>query len=67
VISVAALDTRIECLNEAKRTPETDKFIEAVGEMLTVSALLIFDLPLYKFYPTKNWKRFSNAADIVFG
>ena len=63
---MAALDVRIECMDETKRTPQTDKFIQAVDEMLTVSGLLLFDLPLYLFYPTKNYKRFYNAADIVF-
>ncbi len=67
MVSVAALDTRIECINAAKRTPETEKFIQAVDDMLTISGVLIFSLPTYKFYPTKNYKIFADAADIVFG
>jgi hypothetical protein len=66
VISVAAFDKRIECLDDSKRTADVEEFVQSVDDLFTLSGELGFDIPLWQYFPTKNWRKFVKAADLVF-
>lgn len=66
MVSVVAFDKPLNCLDERARTAEMTKLIQAVDEFFEYSGKLSFQLPLYRIYPTKMWKKFVIAADIVY-
>jgi hypothetical protein len=66
VVSVVAFDQPLNCIDERKRTPKIDKLINAVDELFYLSRQLSFSLPIYRYYPTKEWKKFVAASDIVY-
>jgi hypothetical protein len=66
VISVAAFDKRLECIDERKRTAEIETFVKSVDDLFASGGELGFSIPIWKYYRTKQWKRFEKAADVVF-
>ena len=62
---MVAFNKPIKCLDEGNRTSEVTKLAQAVDELLQYAGILMYS-PIYRFYPTKMWKKFESASDIVF-
>ena len=63
---MVAFDQALDCIDERKRTPKITELIKAVDDFFTYSGQLSFSLPIYRIYPTKTWKKFVAASDIVY-
>ena len=66
MVSVVAFDRPLNCIDEIKRTAKIDNLIKAVDEVFYLTKQLSFSLPIYRFYPTKQWKKFVASSDIVY-
>jgi hypothetical protein len=66
VVSVVAFDQPLNCINENKRTPFITKVINAIDDLFLYSGRLMFSLPVWRYYPTKDWRKFVYACDIVY-
>ena len=66
MVSVVAFDKPLNCLDERSRTAKMTRLIQAVDEFFEYSGKLSYQLPIYRYYPTKMWKKFVTASDIVY-
>ena len=66
VVSVVAFDQPLNCIDERKRNQKIDKLINAVDDFLALAGQLGFSAPIYRYYPTKQWKKFVASSDIVY-
>jgi hypothetical protein len=42
------------------------KFVHSVSDFTVYAGRLLFQLPLWKLYPTKDWKKFEEASTFVY-
>jgi len=46
--------------------PDIIKFVNSVSDFTVYAGRLIFQLPLWKIYSTKDWKTFQTASKFVY-
>jgi hypothetical protein len=56
----------LNCIDERNRTEDITKLIKATDDFMVYTGILNYSLPIYTYYPTKTWKKFVNAADVLF-
>lgn len=66
VVSIIAFDQRIHCIDEKNSSPFATKAVENVDNFIYLIGQLIFSLPFWKIFPTKDWKKFEASADVVY-
>jgi hypothetical protein len=57
-------DKRLGALQD-QMTPQTEKFIRAVGESVEALHTTVMYWPLHKHKNTKAWKKLVVAADVI--
>lgn len=65
-ISQVAFDTRLNCMDLETCERSSYDFVNAVDEMVVYMGKLVFNLPFYKYYRTKNWKTFVQVSRTVY-
>lgn len=58
-----AFDRRVKCLDKETRSPEISELVESVRGLIFGLGKLTLSMPIWKFYPTKEWKIFENHFD----
>lgn len=53
-------------MNEATRLPDVTKFVQAVDDFSVYAGRLVFQPPLWKIYPTNDWKHFESAGVFIY-
>ncbi|XP_013792529.1 probable cytochrome P450 301a1, mitochondrial, partial [Limulus polyphemus] len=65
-VALVALDARLGCV-DLKQAPnsQSQRLIVAVNDIVKgINDLEFMPLALWKFFPTRSWKRFVNAQDV---
>jgi hypothetical protein len=63
-IGTFLFEERIGCLGE--QTPQlAQDFIENLQGFFKLMQPLMYNLPLYKIYPTKTWKQYEKYTDNI--
>lgn len=65
-ISQVAFDTRLNCMDLETCERSSYDFVNAVDEMVVYMGKLVFNLPFYKYYSTKDWKTFVQVSRTVY-
>ena len=64
-IGTFLFEERIGCFNSPAH-PKAQEFIDHLREYFKCHQPLMYNLPIYKLYKTKLWKKFEHHADNVF-
>ena len=65
-ITQIAFDTRLNCIDLSKCDPSSYEFVQAVDDMVVFIGKLVFNLPYYRHYPTKDWKTLVKVTKTVY-
>jgi hypothetical protein len=65
-VSEVALVSRLNAINEEKKDPQINEFVENVDKFLHTFGNLSFLPPLWKIYPTKEFKEFMSSATFIY-
>lgn len=57
-IALFVLGRRLGCLEEGGAPPDCQMFISELQVNLRLMQKLVFGIPVYRIYKTKDWKRF---------
>jgi hypothetical protein len=61
-ISELVFNERLKCLDPATRSSNVTEFIEDINQFLINFGKLVFSAPIWKLYPTQDWRRFEVAG-----
>ena len=64
VISEVVFDKRINCMD--KKNLDIVEFVNAVNNFTVYAGRLLFQMPLWKIYPTKDWKLFLKSTKLAY-
>jgi hypothetical protein len=53
-------------MDETTRLPDVTKFVQAVDDFSVYAGRLVFQPPIWKIYPTKDWIAFENAGIFIY-
>ena len=65
-VNVFVLNHRLGLLASAEIPPNMQQIFDAVRNFLDLSFKLLLNPPVYKIYPTKQWKEFLKDTDTIF-
>ena len=65
-IGTVLYDDRLGCFSDPPSKTATE-FIDYLVAFFKYMQPLMYDVPLYKIYPTKTWKKYEYYADKVIG
>jgi cytochrome P450 len=65
-VSEIIFDERLQCVDENKRDPTTDEFVKRIDEFFVLFGILAFQPPIWKYYPTKDWKAFEAHGRFIY-
>ena len=66
-LTEVVLNKRLKCIDEKTRAPNTDEFVRVIEEFFVTLGLLLFSSPLWRYYPTKDWKKFEKLGLYIYG
>ncbi len=65
-MSEIVFDERLKCVDEKTRDPNVTEFVNRIEEFFVLFGKVSFALPVWKFYPTKDWKAFENNGKYIY-
>ena len=65
-VSEITFNKRLHCMDETTRLPDVTKFVQAVDDFSVYAGRLVFQPPIWKIYPTKDWIAFENAGIFIY-
>ena len=57
-------DKRLKVMDTSDQ--EIIKFVNSVSDFTVYAGRLVFQLPVWKYYATKDWKKFQEASQFVY-
>ena len=67
VITDIVFNKKIESVDESKRDPSVDVFLNSLHKWVEKTSELMFGVPIWKYVQNKKWKDYKNLSDQFFG
>nr|QUF59382.1 cytochrome p450 CYP3047B1 [Brachionus angularis] len=64
-VSEIAFDNRLNCLDETTRLADISRLVKEIDTFFEYAGRLIFSVPIWKLYPTKEWLVFEDSARFI--
>ena len=61
-----AFDKRVYCIDEEIRSPDMENIVKAIEEYFVIIGKLTLSIPVWKIYPTNDWKKFMEAGTFIY-